>query len=157
MARPYPKESHLRSILKGLSWRFVAMLDTFIVALIITWIAYGSPQIEKSLWIMVIETPLKLLIYYFHERLWQFIWKNKEINNKDIIYKTVFWRVIATTMTFVISGSVLGKGAEGVAFAIAITELISKTILYYIHEKLWMKINRGKIRNAFNKIKSRFN
>ncbi len=156
MNKAYAKESHLRSILKGLSWRLVAMLDTFIVALIITWIIYGSPQLEKSLWIMIIETPLKLVIYYFHERFWQLLWKNKNIESKDIIYKTISWRLIATSMTFIISGSILGKGAEGAALAIALTELISKTILYFFHEKLWLKISRGKIRNKFNQLKSKF-
>ncbi|MGB1216946.1 MAG: DUF2061 domain-containing protein [Saprospiraceae bacterium] len=150
------KESRLRSILKGFSWRGVAMLDTFFVAIIVTWIIYGEPQIEKSFWIMLIETPLKLVIYYVHERMWQRFWRAKEIHNKDLIKKTVSWRIIATLMTFSISGSILGKDAAIAATAIAITELVSKTILYYFHEKTWLKVNRGNVRKAFRKIKSKF-
>ncbi len=156
MDKHYPKESHLRSLLKGISWRLIAMLDTFLIALIVTWIVYGVPEMEKSLWIMIIETPLKFIAYYLHERLWQYFWKNKNIQNKDILHKTISWRIVATSMTFLISGKVLGKGAEGVALIIAITELISKTILYYFHEKFWLRITRGSVRNLFKKIKSRF-
>ncbi len=157
MSRPYPRESHLRSFIKGLSWRGVAMIDTFLVALIVTWIAYGTPKIEASLWIMMIETPLKLVIYYIHERIWQYVWKDKQIQNRDLIYKTVSWRIFATAITFFISGSILGEDAAGVALAIALTELVTKTILYFIHEKIWMRVSRGRIRNAFKKIKSKFN
>ncbi|MEM8527019.1 MAG: hypothetical protein AAGG68_20435 [Bacteroidota bacterium] len=48
MAQTYHKESRLRSLLKGLSWRAVAMLDTFLVALVVTWIIFGEPRFEES-------------------------------------------------------------------------------------------------------------
>ncbi len=155
--RTLMKESRLRSVLKGFSWRGVAMLDTFLVAIIVTWIIYGEPKIEKSFWIMIVETPLKLVIYYVHERLWQRIWSDKDIFDKDILKKTISWRVMATVITLLISGSILGKNAALAATVIAVTELISKTILYYFHEKAWLKVNRGNVRETYNRIKSKFN
>jgi uncharacterized membrane protein len=150
----YKRESQLRSFIKGLSWRVVAMLDTFIVALVVTWIVFGEPKVEASGWIMLLETPLKLLIYYVHERLWQTVWKDGKVTNRELIKKTISWRIIATTMTLIISGQVLGDGATGAAIAIAITELISKTLLYYVHEKLWLRAKLGTVRRFYRKIKS---
>lgn len=167
MAQTYHKESRLRSLLKGLSWRGVAMLDTFLVALVVTWIIFGEPRFEESGWIMLIETPLKLLVYYVHERAWQFIWRDHQVSNKEILYKTISWRVFATTMTFLIAyfifdqhndtgdASMSGKMAT-VALAISITELITKTVLYFYHEKLWLRVKLGQVRKFYRRLKARF-
>ncbi|MCP4177419.1 MAG: DUF2061 domain-containing protein [bacterium] len=58
------RESRLRSILKSLSWRITATLTTMIIAYFIT----GNTHI--ALKIGGIEVFLKLIIYYFHERVW---------------------------------------------------------------------------------------
>jgi len=59
------RESHLRSILKALSWRILATMTTMIIAYIIT----GT--IEIALKIGLIEVFAKMIMYYFHERVWQ--------------------------------------------------------------------------------------
>lgn len=59
------KESHLRSLLKALSWRIVATSTTALIAYFIT------GEIEVALMIGGIEFILKFIIYYAHERLWQ--------------------------------------------------------------------------------------
>jgi uncharacterized membrane protein len=64
--------------------------------------------------------------------------------------KTVSWRIVATTMTFVISGTILNAFNE-IALYIALTELFTKFVLYYFHEKLWVKLPLGRIRNFFSK------
>jgi len=61
------KESHIRSILKGLSWRFVA---TGTIIAIIYW---KTGSIEDALSIGAIEFVIKFLLYYGHERLWQLV------------------------------------------------------------------------------------
>ena len=61
------KDSRLRSILKSLSWRITATITTIIIAYAIT----GNHEIAIK--IGGIEVFLKLLIYYFHERLWLLI------------------------------------------------------------------------------------
>jgi uncharacterized membrane protein len=58
------------------------------------------------------------------------------------IVKTVSWRLTGTASTFLISYLVLGSFA--VASAIASTQLIINTILYFIHERVWNKITWGK-------------
>lgn len=141
----YKKESHIRSLLKGISWRVVATTDTILVVLLITCIT-GNCSIENALKIGAIEFIIKLAIYYFHERIWQQIPATNRSSVKRTINKTISWRIIATTATFIISGAVL-ESFDEVALFIAITELITKFVLYYFHERLWLRLPLGRIRN----------
>ncbi|MFT4692191.1 MAG: putative membrane protein [Limisphaerales bacterium] len=58
-------ESHVRSILKGITWRVVATLVTFLLA---HWIT-GELSIAAKIagW----EVLAKIFVYYLHERAWQ--------------------------------------------------------------------------------------
>ena len=141
----YKKESHIRSLLKGISWRIIATSDTILVVLFITCIS-GECSIDNAIKIGAIEFLLKFLIYYLHERAWQKILFNKVVSQKETLKKTISWRVIATLMTFVISGTVLETFDE-IALYIALTELFTKFVLYYLHERLWLKLPLGRIRN----------
>ena len=143
----YNKESHLRSLLKGISWRVVATTDTILVVLLVTCLT-GNCNIESAIKIGFIEFGLKFLIYYVHERAWQRVLDNKIVTKKQTLQKTISWRIIATTMTFLISGSVLNAFDE-IALYIALTELFTKFALYYFHERLWLKLPLGKIRQYF--------
>ena len=58
-------ESHLRSILKALSWRIVATCTTILLAWLFT------DNVSTALKIGFTEFFLKFLIYYLHERAWQ--------------------------------------------------------------------------------------
>lgn len=135
------KDSHIRSVIKGISWRFIATTDTILIVLLITCLN-GSCSIENALKIGAIEFLIKLFIYYFHERIWQFLRKSTEITKRQSLFKTTSWRIVATTTTFLISGAVLQRFDE-VALYIALLELTSKFILYYIHERLWLKLPIG--------------
>ncbi len=61
------KESHLRSLLKAMSWRILATLTTVLIAYFIT------GEIDIAIMIGSIEFVLKFLIYYLHERAWQLL------------------------------------------------------------------------------------
>jgi uncharacterized membrane protein len=145
----YKQESHARSLLKGISWRIVATIDTILIVLIITCLN-GNCSLDHAIKIGAAEFLIKLLVYYFHERLWQLILKGKDVTSKDTLFKTISWRVVATTMTFIISGAILNAYNE-IALYIAITELFTKFVLYYLHERLWLKLPLGKVRNIFKK------
>ena len=54
------------------------------------------------------------------------------------IYKTISWRIIATIITFVIGWCVTGSVAIGAG--IASIEFWAKLILYYLHERIWLRI-----------------
>jgi uncharacterized membrane protein len=67
-----PKESISRSALKAISWRLVGTLDTILIAYLIT----GT--ISQALSIGFIEWGTKIVLYFFHERLWnRFQWGKK--------------------------------------------------------------------------------
>ena len=57
-------ESHKRSIVKALSWRFLATTITTSVA----WAITG--QIGFAATIGLVDTVIKLGVYYIHERAW---------------------------------------------------------------------------------------
>ncbi|MCX6744610.1 MAG: DUF2061 domain-containing protein [Candidatus Parcubacteria bacterium] len=73
-------EAHTRSIFKALSWRIFATLTTMIIVFIFT------RQWVLSLSVGVLEVTSKLILYYFHERIWNRItWgkKNLPVNFND--------------------------------------------------------------------------
>tara|TARA_Y100001970_G_scaffold171227_1_gene209307 strand:- start:8 stop:211 length:204 start_codon:yes stop_codon:yes gene_type:complete len=57
--------------------------------------------------------------------------------------KAFSWRVIASTDTFLISLLITGKLTW--AGTITILEILTKTFLYYLHERGWNKIKWGRI------------
>jgi uncharacterized membrane protein len=61
------KESHLRSALKGFTWRIIATTTTVLIAYAIT------GEVDTALSIGAIEFVGKIFIYYLHERIWQAI------------------------------------------------------------------------------------
>ncbi|PCI09475.1 MAG: hypothetical protein COB73_05460 [Flavobacteriaceae bacterium] len=143
----YKKESHIRSLLKGISWRIVATVDTILVVLLVTCLM-GSCSLEFAFSIAFIEFFLKLAVYYIHERVWQNLLEKLRGTQKRTLYKSISWRLIATSMTFIISGTILDTFGE-IALYIAITELFTKFAFYYIHERIWLKLPLGRIRDYF--------
>ena len=64
---PRYRESHIRSLLKALSWRIVATTTTGIIAYFIT------GNVMAAIAIGGIEFVAKFFIYYAHERAWQLV------------------------------------------------------------------------------------
>jgi uncharacterized membrane protein len=56
--------------------------------------------------------------------------------------KAISWRVTGTIDTFLISWIITGQIL--LASGIALTEIITKIFLFWIHERVWNKINWGK-------------
>ena len=50
-------------------------------------------------------------------------------------FKTITWRVLATTDTFLISWVITGEWA--IAGSIESIEIATKMYLYYFHERIW--------------------
>jgi uncharacterized membrane protein len=57
-------EKPLRSVLKALSWRVIGTIDTLIVSYILT----GEIALATS--IASVDFLTKLVLYFFHERIW---------------------------------------------------------------------------------------
>jgi uncharacterized membrane protein len=57
--------------------------------------------------------------------------------------KSISWRVIGTIDTVIISYFITGRVT--LAISIGSIEVITKTILYYFHERLWAHIHKIKL------------
>ncbi|MDB2656562.1 DUF2061 domain-containing protein [Crocinitomicaceae bacterium] len=59
-------------------------------------------------------------------------------DNRVSLLKTLSWRIIGTLDTMLISYLLTGK--LDVALSIGGIEVVSKMILYYLHERAWIKL-----------------
>jgi len=64
-----------------------------------------------------------------------------KVNIKRHLLKTITWRIIGTIDTVAIGWVVSGDPLIGIT--IGSFEIITKMILYFIHERVWYKINFG--------------
>lgn len=64
----------LKSLAKTVSWRIIGTMDTMLISYLIT------GEISSALSIGSIEVFSKMILYYFHERLWSNITKNSQKN-----------------------------------------------------------------------------
>jgi uncharacterized membrane protein len=132
-------QSHKRHIAKSITWRIIGTIDTILLSWFITGDAATGLKIGFA------EVITKMLLYYFHERVW---YKINLANNgilresrKRHLAKTFTWRGIGTLDTMLLSWLVTGNPLTGLKIGFA--ELITKMILYYIHEEVWYKTNYG--------------
>ena len=122
-----------RHLAKSISWRIIGTIDTFFISIILT----GS--ISFSLSISGVDFFSKLLLFYFHERIW-FSSKIRSANKRHL-FKTFSWRAVGSLTTLIVAWIVTGNPLTG--FHIGLLETLTKMILYYLHEKIWYKINFG--------------
>jgi len=64
-------EGLTRSVVKGITWRLVGTLDTFLISLLIT----GKLHLAGG--IAAVEVLSKILLYTVHERVWNRIQWNR--------------------------------------------------------------------------------
>ena len=131
--------SYKRHIAKTFTWRLVGTIDT----IILSWFISGDPFI--GLKIGMSEVITKMVLYYIHERAWFRInlSKNgeKQESRKRHLAKTVTWRIIGSTDTMLIAWLISGNPIIGLKIGFA--EIVTKMALYYLHERMWYKINFG--------------
>ena len=65
------KINKTRHILKAITWNLLAMTTTFVVLSYLPQF-FGLKPLDKSSvgWLVILDRVLKLLFYYFHERVW---------------------------------------------------------------------------------------
>lgn len=135
-------DSRKRHIAKTITWRVIASLTTFILTLI--FFNEDPNATQKALWVAVFESSSKMILYYYHERIW-YLTKVKLRSGVRHLIKTVTWRVIASLTTFIIALIIFKEDAQAMqkASGIAIVETFIKMLLYYLHERVWYKQNLG--------------
>jgi len=141
--------SHKISFLKGVTWRLIGTLDT----IFLSWLFTGN--FSTALKIGGIELFTKIFLFYLHERAWIFFKLRKKkvvIENVTTTYgdkhshsfiKGISWRAVGTLDTVIIAFFVTGDYTK--AFEIGFTEVFTKLILFYLHERVWMRITRRRI------------
>ena len=72
------KERRYRSITKAVSWRITGTMDTFIISFLVT----GKPKFALA--ISGIEVFTKIILYYFHERLWNRLSFGRKLTHEEI-------------------------------------------------------------------------
>ena len=127
--------SHKRHIAKSITWRIIGTLDTMLLA----WLITGDPVL--GLQIGLAEVVSKMLLYYLHERVWYRIDLSSRSSNWRHIAKTISWRVVGTVDTMLLAWIISGDPMVGLK--VGVVEVITKMILYYLHERTWYRINYG--------------
>ena len=61
------------------------------------------------------------------------------VSYKRHFAKTISWRIIGTIDTIVLSGIITGSWETGLA--IGGVEVITKMVLYFLHERAWYKLS----------------
>ena len=62
------------------------------------------------------------------------------VSYKRHITKTISWRIIGTLDTIILSGLITGSWEMGLA--IGGVEVITKMVLYFLHERAWYKLSK---------------
>mgnify|MGYP001335748740 CR=1 FL=1 len=62
------------------------------------------------------------------------------VSYKRHIAKTISWRIIGTLDTIILSGIITGSLTLGLA--IGGVEVVTKMILYFLHERAWYKFSK---------------
>ena len=131
-------DSRKRHVVKTITWRFVGTIDT----IILSWIISGDPL--TALKIGGAEVVTKMLLYYCHERVWFKIKFGLGLNATSHlrhVFKSISWRIIGTIDTMLLAWIISGNAMTGLK--IGLVEVVTKMVLYYLHERAWYKIDFG--------------
>jgi len=131
-------DSHARSVAKAVSWRATGTADTFLIS----WLVTGTPALAGG--IAATEVLTKVAFFYLHERAWTLLrWgRGQDDAPRRSAAKAASWRSLATVDTFFISWLITGRAAT--AGGIAATEVLTKVLLFYLHERGWNALLRGR-------------
>ena len=135
------RDSHSRSFVKGVSWRALGTIDTILLSFIVT----GS--ITNALKIGATEVLTKIVLYYFHERIWDVVpygrIHGKGPTHMRSLVKGISWRTVGTIDTMVVAYFITGMPIS--AITIGGFEVFTKIGLFYLHERVWGKVWWGRI------------
>ncbi len=149
-----PRLQKKRHVAKTITWRIIGSIDTWLISWILIQFFGENPQEagEAASYIAGLELISKTILYYFHERIWYGLnWISDRQRIRHII-KTISWRLVGAIDTILLVFIVYyclfntTEGAAEVALSIFSIELITKIILYYLHERIWFSSNYGVIK-----------
>lgn len=135
------KETQYRTLAKLVTYRLIAAIASGSIGLYFGATLYGAAMFAlTSLW-------LGGLIYYFHERAWLLTNFSRNFGNDSqlrSIIKTVTYRLAAMGAVFVTAMIMITDKAPAAA-GFTLSVAIVNVALFYIIERIFNKINWGKI------------
>jgi uncharacterized membrane protein len=145
-------EKHPRSIAKVISWRVLLTASHTINGLIVT----GSLMV--GLKIAGLALIINSVLYWIHERVWNFLQWNRKENDKlnfsegnpRSLSKMISWRILITVSNFVIPFVLTGSWGQAALFTGLATAV--NMGLYWGHERAWNWVRWGKESQADTKI-----
>ena len=141
-------ESNYRSAVKAFSWRVIGSLDTTIISF------FQTGDFKISLKIGSTDFVSKIGLYYLHERAWIYFLGRKTLVKNVSLIKAVTWRTIGSLDTAMWAWIYTGNGLTGLK--IGGYEVLTKILLYYIHERLWARVPIGTVRRIVAILRKRF-
>ena len=150
-----PKVERKRHIAKAITWRIVGTIDTWLISYILVYYIGDTPEkaTEAASYIAGLELISKTILYYFHERIWYRLSFGFTPRVRHII-KTISWRLVGAIDTillvFVVYFFLFGKteGAAEIAVSMFSIEIVTKMVLYYLHERVWYTSNWGVLKST---------
>jgi uncharacterized membrane protein len=137
---PLSLETALRSAVKALVWRLLAGSVTFITTLHLT----GS--LVPALQVVGGDFCSKVFTMFIGERLMnksQTGRVNGEESARRSLAKTLIWRVFAISNT-VAMATIISRDLS-IAYQIASSDAVFKTVLMYFYERMWASVEWGKV------------
>lgn len=133
-------ESHLRSIIKVISWRVLITISHVVNGLIAT------GDLVLGLKIAGMALIINSVLFWIHERSWNFFqWDRKEDVNQPFkegqprsLTKVVSWRILITASNFIIPFVITGDWGQAALFTGMAT--VINMILFWSHERIWNRI-----------------
>jgi uncharacterized membrane protein len=129
-------DSHARAVAKGVTWRIIGTIDTFLWSWLITHQPVKAGAIAST------EVFTKVALFYLHERLWRVI-RFAPNSHMRSLAKAISWRVVGSADTFILSLIFTHSGKY--AISIASAEALTKIALYYFHERVWRRVRWGRL------------
>lgn len=98
-----------------------------------------SGKWQLGLGVGLLEMLTKIVLYFLHDRAWHRV-ELKSTKPSHVIHltKTITWRIIGTLDTILLSWMLSGDIALGLQ--LGSIEIVTKMILYYLHERLWHRV-----------------
>jgi len=125
-------ESHIRSMVRSIIWRIMGIL----ILALITWF-YTRSFIQTTI-ITVAHHLSFIVIYYLHERLWQFIGDRVVGKKRSILraflYEIILGHFVLGLISLIVTGSWLKVSL------ITITYIENKLWIYCVYDWIWNKI-----------------
>lgn len=138
------EETHLRTVVKVISWRIFITASHLVNAFIVT----GS--LLMGLKIAGLALVINSTLFWIHDRAWNYFqWNRKKDTRLEFsegqtrsVSKIFTWRILITFSNFLIPFIITGSWGSAAIFAGMAT--IINMIIFWSHERFWNWIKWGK-------------